>query len=60
MYLNLQEVDKPENDFNSIEIVDNNKKAIEFARIASNSFGYEVLSSTIIPLIDSSYYRVVY
>jgi hypothetical protein len=54
MYLNLLEKDKPINNFTSIEKIDNEVKAIQFAKIASISFGYEVLSSTIIPLTNSS------
>lgn len=54
MYLNLEEKDKPNNIFTSIEKVDDKPKAIEFAKIASKSFGNEVLSSTIISLINSS------
>jgi len=54
MYLDLQEKDKPNNNFTSIEKVDDNLKAVEFAKIASISFGYEILSSTIISLINSA------
>ncbi len=54
MYLDLIEKNKPINNFTSIEKVDNEIKAIQFAKIASISFGYEVISSTIIPLINSS------
>ncbi len=54
MYLNLQNAEEPFNGFASIERVDNKSKAIEFAKIASLSFGYQVLSSTITPLINSS------
>jgi ribosomal protein S18 acetylase RimI-like enzyme len=54
MYLDLREKDKPKNNFTSIEKVDDNLKATEFARIATDSFGYEVLSPTIISLIKSS------
>jgi len=54
MYLSLQKKDKPNSDFTSIEKVDNRQKATEFAKIAAKSFGYEVLSSTIIFLINSS------
>ena len=54
MHLNLREEDKPINNFASIEKVDSEIKAMEFAKMASLSFGYEVLSSTIIPLINSS------
>lgn len=54
MYLNLQKTDKPANNFASIEKVDNEIKAIDFAKIASFSFGYEILPSTITPLINSS------
>ncbi|MDW3209978.1 MAG: GNAT family N-acetyltransferase [Reichenbachiella sp.] len=54
MYLNLQKKNKPTNDFVSNEKVDNEVKAMEFAKIASLSFGYEILSSTIISLINSS------
>ncbi len=58
MYLDLKQKDKPIDDFDSIEIVNNETKAIEFAKIASLSFGYEVLSSTIIPLINSSRLKI--
>ncbi|PCJ67448.1 MAG: hypothetical protein COA58_03775 [Bacteroidetes bacterium] len=54
MYLDLKESDKPDNSFTSIEKVDDHIKATSFARIATESFGYEVLTSTIIPLINSS------
>ncbi len=54
MYFDLHEKDKPTEDFISIERVDNDEKAIEFSLIASNSFGYEILSSTIIALVSSS------
>jgi ribosomal protein S18 acetylase RimI-like enzyme len=54
MYLDLQKKGKPNNNFTSIENVDNEVKAIEFSKIASLSFGYEVLSSTIISLLNSS------
>ncbi len=54
MYLNLTKKNKPIHDFASIGKVDNEVKAIEFAKIASLSFGYEILSSTIISLINSS------
>lgn len=54
MYLNLQEKDKPNSSFTSIEKVDDEPKAIEFAKIATKSFGNEVLSSTILSLINSS------
>ncbi|MBL4708182.1 MAG: GNAT family N-acetyltransferase [Flavobacteriales bacterium] len=54
MFLDIQEKDKPIHDFSSIERVDNELKAREFANIASNSFGYEVLSSTISSSINSS------
>lgn len=54
MYLNLQEKDKPNSSSTSIEKVDDEPKAIEFAKIATKSFGNEVLSSTILSLINSS------
>ncbi|MEC3908822.1 GNAT family N-acetyltransferase [Tamlana sp. 2201CG12-4] len=54
MYLDLQKKDKPQNDFSSIEKIDTNSKVIAFAQIASISFNYEILSSTIISLINSS------
>lgn len=53
MYLDLQENGKPENNFTTIEKVDDHLKASEFAKIATLSFGYEVLSSTITSLINS-------
>ncbi|WP_437398744.1 GNAT family N-acetyltransferase [Flagellimonas lutimaris] len=54
MCLDLQEKSKFINNFASIEKVDSEIKAIEFAKIASLSFGYEILSSTIISPINSS------
>lgn len=54
MYLNLHEKDKPTENFISIKRVDDNEKAIEFASIASYSFRYEILSSTIMALVGSS------
>lgn len=54
MYLNLQEKDKPNSSFTSIDKVDDKPKAIKFANIATKAFGYEVLSSTIISLINSA------
>ncbi|MEB3344749.1 GNAT family N-acetyltransferase [Aquimarina gracilis] len=54
MYLNLIEKPKSNHDFDSIYKVDNEQRATEFARIASKSFGYEILDSTITPLINSS------
>ncbi len=53
MYLHLKEYDFPDSDFSSIDRVDNEEKAIVFAQIASASFGYEVLESTIKDLINS-------
>jgi len=52
MYLNLREQDKPDNHFPTIEMVDGKETAIAFAQVASKSFGYEVLSATIMSLID--------
>ncbi len=55
MYLELKEKDKPKkDDFISIEKVDDILKATEFAKIATNSFGYKIISSTITSLITSS------
>lgn len=54
MYLNLHEKDRPTDNFATIEKVNTITKANEFATIASNSFGYEILSSTIIALVSSS------
>jgi ribosomal protein S18 acetylase RimI-like enzyme len=54
MYLDLQKKGDPNNNFTSIENVNNAEKAIEFSKIASLSFGYEILSSTIISLLNSS------
>jgi len=54
MYLNLTEHSMPDKNFSSIDEVNNEQRAIEFAKIASKSFGYEILESTIIPLINSS------
>lgn len=54
MYLNLNKVHKPEDNFNSITIVDSVEKANDFAEIASKSFGYEVKSRTISSLINNT------
>ena len=54
MYLNLTENSIPGKNFSSIYKVNNEQRAVEFAKIASQSFGYEILESTIIPLIKSS------
>ncbi|MDN5214762.1 GNAT family N-acetyltransferase [Fulvivirgaceae bacterium BMA12] len=52
MYLNLSSISKPANHFSAIEKVDSEEKAVEFAAIASGSFGYKVAPAVILPLID--------
>ncbi len=54
MYLDLKEENKLAQKFPSIVPVNNNQTAEMFAKIASLSFGYEVLSDTIIALLNSS------
>ncbi len=52
MYLDLDKVTKPVNDFSTIHQVNNGASAAEFARIASQAFGYNILPTTIKPLVD--------
>lgn len=54
MYLDVSRERKLQDSYDSIERVDSIQKAVIFAEIASKSFGYELLSSTIIPLINAS------
>ncbi|WP_025666351.1 GNAT family N-acetyltransferase [Aquimarina megaterium] len=51
MFLETSKTTMPADDFATITPVDNDKKAIIFARVSSNSFGYQILSETIISLI---------
>ena len=53
MVLNLIHSNKPMDDFSSIIEVDNTEKADVFALIASKSFDYEALPSTIRSLVNS-------
>ncbi|MEX0312913.1 MAG: GNAT family N-acetyltransferase [Allomuricauda sp.] len=52
MFLNLSNENKPNDSFPSIHKVDTQLKAIEFAKIASESFGYKINTSTITPLLN--------
>jgi len=54
MALNLSKWSKPEMDFTSIKLVNSEELAINFANIATQSFGYRVLESTIINLIRNA------
>ncbi len=52
MHINLSSISKPANRFSTIEKVDSEEKAMEFARIASLSFGYKVAPTVIVPLLN--------
>jgi ribosomal protein S18 acetylase RimI-like enzyme len=54
MYLNLTQKLKPINDFPNIQEVITETEAIDFATIASKSFGYKINSQTIISLLNNS------
>lgn len=53
MFLETSKNTAPIDDFATIEPVDDNKKAIVFARVSSNSFGYQILPETIISLVKN-------
>lgn len=53
MFLNLSSVDKPKDNFPTIQQVNTESEAVEFAKVASASFGYKIHPKTIIPLIGS-------
>ena len=54
MHLKLPKTQKNKEDFSTIIEVDNPDKAIQFANISSQSFGYKILPSTIISLVNNS------
>ncbi|MCJ8290553.1 MAG: GNAT family N-acetyltransferase [Crocinitomicaceae bacterium] len=54
MCLNLTQELKPVNNFHDIQEVDTEKKAIDFATIASKCFGYEINPQTIISLLSET------
>jgi len=54
MVLKLSEVQKPIKDFLTIIQVDNDDQAIEFSKIASQSFGYDILPSTVVSILNNS------
>ncbi len=58
MYIDLQKKNRPEDDFASIIRVNNEKTAIEFARIASSAFNYNILPSTILTLISCNNLKI--
>ncbi|EZH73379.1 hypothetical protein ATO12_20505 [Aquimarina atlantica] len=51
MFLETSKTTAPTDDFSTIVLVDNNEKAIMFARVSSKSFGYQILPKTIISLV---------
>lgn len=53
MFLNLLSEHKPKDNFPTIQQVDTELKAIEFAKVASRSFGYDIHPKTIISLLNS-------
>ena len=53
MFLNLSREHKPKDNFSTIQQVDTELKAIEFAKFASRSFGYKIHPKTIISLLNS-------
>lgn len=53
MFLNLSGEHKPRDNFSTVQQVDTEPKAIEFADVASRSFGYKIHPKTIISLLNS-------
>ena len=53
MFLNLSEEQKPKDDLSTIQQVDTEQKAKEFANVAAKSFGYQILPKTIISLLNT-------
>ncbi|WP_108808550.1 GNAT family N-acetyltransferase [Aquimarina spinulae] len=51
MFLETSKHTAPLDDFATIEPVDDDNKAIVFARVSSNSFGYQILPETIVSLV---------
>ncbi|WP_106792184.1 GNAT family N-acetyltransferase [Aquimarina sp. Aq78] len=51
MFLETSKHTAPLDNFATIEPVDDDNKAIVFARVSSNSFGYQILPETIISLV---------
>ncbi len=52
MFLNLTSEHNPRDNFSTIQQVDTESKAIEFAKVASRSFGYDIHPKTIISLLN--------
>lgn len=52
MFLNLSREQKQEDNFSTIQLVDTEQKAIEFANISAKSFGYQIYPKTIISLLN--------
>ncbi len=53
MFLNLSDASKPVDYFPTIKKVDTELRAIKFAELASESFGYEIYPETILALLNS-------
>lgn len=54
MLLKTDKTPRPVNNFPAITLVDTDEKATIFARVASNSFGYDISSSTLTPLVKNN------